>query len=448
MLPVAEYYHRQGYQVHILIGYSGATAQEASERCRGAGLHVHQSPPEIKYGDHLAVQSKEGDRRDLKDRRRPSLISSGRTFIGFLRRNIWVRLYAEKLISDIVPALVFGGPFHSCGELDDGIARACRRRRIPFCCLPVSPYLGERNAIEARFSNLATGMLSNDLEVNHSPLNRLLARLVPKWTRSRNGKAIFMFHPVKMVAAKVTGLLPRNPWQKPSEIYDLVFVDSEFSRDMLVGTGYDQDKVIVAGSPLLDRVFENLKNERYLPELHASLRLSAGTPFVLCNVEPSAEHRYSSWEDHWRRFTSLMESLHSTKQAVVLSLHPLCDPARYRFVEEKYGFKIAEQFKIGELYPHCAVSVSFPCSTNVLSLVFQKPLVIYDFFGHTRPGAPREDLFRLPGALCAYDVSEVAKFVTDLMDAPGDDRPVKSDVARTQAACESIAQHVRERLGV
>lgn len=448
MLPVAEYYRWQGYEVHVLIGYSGATAQEASQRCHSAGFYVSHAPPELRYGDHLADHNGDRNRCGSEDRRKGSLIGSARMFLGLVRRNIWTRRYTERLISEIVPDLIFGGPFHSCGALDDGIARACWRRRIPFCCLPVSPYLGERNSIEARFSNLASGMLSSDLEVDHSPLNRLVAWLFPGWTRKRNGKTIFMFNPLTMVATNMIGLLPQNPWQKPSELYDVVFVDSEFSRDMLVEGRYDPNKVAVVGSPLLDGVFKNLGNDEYAAELYRSLGLRSWTPFVLYNVEPSAEHRYSSWDDHWRRFTDMMNALRSTNVPVVLSLHPLCDPSRYRFVEDSYGFRIAQQYKIAELYPYCAVSVSFPCSTNMLSLVFQKPLVIYDFFGHTRPGGPREKLFRQPGALCAYEAREVAKFVSDVMQGSEDIKHLAPAVNPRQSACENIRHHVRERFGV
>ena len=53
MLPVAEYYASQGWEVHALIGWRGWDADAALDSCYAAGFEVHQFPEEFKYGvDH------------------------------------------------------------------------------------------------------------------------------------------------------------------------------------------------------------------------------------------------------------------------------------------------------------------------------------------------------------------------------------------------------------
>ena len=94
---------------------------------------------------------------------------------------------------------------------------------------------------------------------------------------------------------------------------------------------------------------------------------------------------------------------------VVLSLHPLCDAARYDFAEDKYGVFICRDYKIHELYPFCAFSISFPCSTNLLASMFKKPLVIYDFFGLTNTNADSALMHALPGACIAVDIQLAMK---------------------------------------
>jgi len=445
MLPVAEYYHRQGYQVHVLIGFRGATASEACDKCKAIHINVHWVPSELGYGDHLAADSQRGKDRSVNSRR--SLLRSIGVFLSLLRKDMAIQRFADSLISSIVPDMVFGGPYHSCGEIDNGIAKVVRRRGVPYCCLPVSPYVGERQAVFARFNNLAVGMISPEIEANRSGVHRCLARFFPEWTRTRDNRQAFMFDPLAMAASRVTGLLPANPWQKPSEDYDVVFVESEFSRKLLLESKYDCERIIVAGKPLLDKIFDNLKDKTHGAEVRRKLDLDVDEPFILCNVEPSAEHRYSSWEDHWDRFARLMESLKATGWKIVLSLHPLCDPDKYKFVEQKYDFRLALDYKMAELYPHCSVAVSFPCSTNVLASVFNKPLVIYDFFGLTDQAAPQSGLYRLPGALFAYGTQEL---VDRLREALCGLQPGRGCTAEREdrSACKSIYWHVQQRFGV
>jgi len=309
----------------------------------------------------------------------------------------------------------------------------------------MSPYVGERVAVGYRFENL-TDAMSAELDATRNVLRRLVAGAYPRWVRARNGKEIFMFDPNRMVSAKMFGLIDRNPWQSPSEHYDVVFVESEFSRTMLLESNYDPGKVIVSGKPLLDSVFRGLSDRAYSERLYGEVRLRINEPFILVNVEPSAEHAYSTWESQWERFRSLMGSLRETGLRVVLSLHPLCHPKNYAFVEKEYGFTLSQKYKIAELYPYCSVVVSFPCSTNQLALVFGKPLIIYDWFGVT--DGPRRDLFRVPGALYARSAEEVRVLVEEVRGRGHVSGGAPAEVGARAWACETIYEEVEKRLSL
>lgn len=460
MLPVAEHFARLGFHVHAVIGWSGATAEQSKEYCEAIGITVHDLPADLKYGEAQARNQQpaqvnqfiEGRNDDVFIRAWNALLSPARTLhslIGLTARQLRMRELAEELVAEIAPVLVFAGAFHSCGEFDNGIARVCHRKRILYCCLPVSVYAGgERQVITARFNNIQLGMVPRSLEPSDSLLNELLAVLFPGWTREQAGNRIFMFQPEKMLTAWLTGLLEKNPWQKPSEQFDIVFVESESSRQMLAESNYDTSKVVISGKPLLDTVFDNLNNQEYTAELYDYLGLSVDEPFILFNVEPSAEHHYSSWEDHWQRFKDLMDCMKSTGAKVVLSLHPLCDPAKYRHVEQEYGFRVSEEYKIGQLYPYCNLSVSFPCSTNAFSLIFGRRLIIYDFFGLTKDEYPTHDLYRIQGALYAYDVEQLSRYIREFMDRPEHKAPPSNLIKTHPSACATIYQTAVKRFGL
>ncbi len=418
--PVLEYFKKQGYQVHILIGWTGRSAIEYEELCRRHEFISHYVPRGLGYIDE------EDGAPDEKDQQGASLISvkkndGGRrvyrylvteimpliSFLSYLRRFSQIKNFSRKILSLIQPEIVFGGPYQSCGYIDEGITKECQQRRLSVFCLPFSPYYGEKYAVGARFSWLEAGMLSKDTETDSSLANKLIAKAFPNWARYRNGKGLFRFHPAHMLAAWISGVFVQNPWQWPSEKYHSVFVESEFSKKLLLDSRYDPSKVVVCGKPLLDEVCRRSREKDYLDKLFTYLGVETGGAFLLINIEPSAEHNYSTWNDHWERFRGLMDCLKDIDIPIVLSLHPLCHVKKYLFAEKEYGVKICLEYKIHELYPHCYLSVSYPCSTNLMADVFNKDLIIYDFFGLTRKGAPNREYHKLPKASFAYSPKEV-----------------------------------------
>jgi len=445
--PVFEHFAAQGVDTHVLVGWTGPTAEEYAGRCAARGMTVHRVGPPYGYGDPFAKRSAGSDTPRVSRGRPWGLIDNARRARGALRRFRALRAGADALVERIEPDVILGGPYHSCGYIDEGIAWAARNRRIPLCCLSVSAYTGERNAVEARFSNVAAGMLSG-LDARESVARRLLAGVFPSWTRSQGDMRIFAFDPWLMLASRLTGLLPRNPWRTPSEHYDVSFVESEFSRQMLLESGVDPAEVVVAGKPLLADVFARLEDPGSLGQIYQDLGLTEGEAFLLCNVEPSFEHRYSSWDDHWRRTRAVFDCLKRTEAPVVLSLHPLCEIDHYRPLAAECGFALSERWSIMDLYPLCAASVSFPCSTNTLAELFGRRLVVYDFFGHAREDAPRADLFRLPGAVYANDVGELSDALSNLLAEPGFPyAPARSTEGYT-AASEIILREIYERFAL
>lgn len=452
MRPVAEHFQREGTDVHVLVSLLAPHGEEAVAWCEAAGMQVHRPPRDLALEERPAPGADaEGPAtrttplaRASRTLSRMPLLRRAGSLLALVRRDLRIRAYTERLIERIRPDFVFAPPFQSCGQLDNGIRRACVRRRIPFFCLPVSAYLGERNSIDARFMNVRNGMLPASLRVDAGPLNCAIAAFLPHWTRARDGVRIFMWDPVAMLVARLTGLLEPEPWQKPSTAFDVVFVESEFSRDMLVASSYPGNKVVVSGKPRLDDVVRDLGDAGHAAAVYRSCGLADGTPFLLFNVEPSAEHGYSTWPDHWARFRALMDALRPAGIPVVLSLHPLCDPANYAFVEADDGFVISRQYSITELLPYASLVVSFPCSTNLLVPEFERPLIIYDFFGLTSEDSPRKDLFRIPGAQYAYAADELRARVTAAV-AGGDLRPVSPEAFPCRKpASETIYRYVMD----
>jgi hypothetical protein len=454
MMPVARSFRDAGWRVKAIVGWAGATADAAAEQCRAEGFELVAVAPDFLIpGDHpppapnsapAALDNALVAEEDPLDRSRATI--RGKMFIQSLFRLNRIRRAGRKLLRRIAPDIAFFGPFHSPDLLHNGLARACRIDHVPLCCLPVSAYLGERNSVLGRFNNLKMGMLSNIIAREYDWLNRAFSKVFPSWTRTHEGHTLFMWDPTLMLASRIMGLLADNPWQKPSEIFDSVYVYSDFSARMLTESSYDPAKIMICGIPLLDSVRNAGDSATIRGGLYSALNLPASEDFILFNVEPAAEHCYATWQDHRARFRALMEILKRTGRFIVLSLHPLCRIEEYQFVEEEFGFVIARDHKIFDLYPYCRFSVSFPCSTNVVAAEFGKRLVIYDFYGMTADDSPRKDLFCLDGALIGYDFASVERAVVKAI-AETPDRAVP-DLRPARAASHRILEDVAARFSL
>ncbi len=128
-----------------------------------------------------------------------------------------------------------------------------------------------------------------------------------------------------------------------------------------------------------------MDDEEYERAIFAELGLPLHTPFVLFNVEPTYEHNYATWDEHWSTFRRLMTCMQRVPEPVVLSLHPLCNREHYAFVEDEFSHKIAERRSQSSI--RTGPLRQYPSSTNPLASVFDVPLVMYDFLEMTKPEA-------------------------------------------------------------
>jgi hypothetical protein len=412
--PVVACFAARGARVTALLGWRGATADEAARHLTAVGAHVASVPGDFAYGEPTS-----GGSGTIPQKLAPSPLARLARLPAAWRAQRRLKAWARDLFAKFEPDVVLQGPYHGCGTFDQAIAAVRKERRVPALCYPVSAYHGRKGPIMARFSNLARGMLGPVLRADLDWINAVAARLMPHWTQTRDGQTIFMFDPLCFAVSAASGLgVPRDVWQKPDVDFDRVCVFTAFSAGLLRDSAFPMDSVRVVGIPLLDSVAAAAADPEARAALYAELDLPEDAPFLLFNVEPSAEHHYADQDTHWRNFRATLGAASSSGLPVVLSLHPLCAPADYEFAQAEFGARIARRHKIYDLYPHCRVAVSFACSTNVVAELFGKPLVIYDYFDMVGVDSVRAAEFRLPGAHIAHDPAALAAAIAAALAEP------------------------------
>lgn len=447
--PVALYFARQGWQVRVAFGLSGEPLDEYAARLKAGGIDVVVAPDEISYGRVESAQ--EAMTREevptVTPPPRPSVLKRLLRCIGILRllqvpshlpRLFKIRRYGEAQLDDWQPSVVFQGTYHSVGQIDNAVTRACKARGVPVFGLPNSPYLGEAILRVARKNHLVTGMAGNYLRVDYDLFSRLLALVFPGWTRQLGDGVtrVFYWDQTMMVAAWLSGLFMNRPWLKPSLDFDGTFLFSQFTRNLLKGD-YPDARMHVYGQPLLDEFMARIGTPEHATAVSAATGVPVGVPFILFNVEPAAEHLYRSWDQHRQDMRIMMQGLKARGLPIVLSLHPLCHEHEYTFAESEFGARICRDMRIHEIYAYCGISVSFPCSTNLLAEPFGRPLVIYDMDGLISRDEESRTMNWRPNVGVANRPSELQDILQAVTPAP----PL-SAARQTQGACEMIFRHV------
>ncbi len=404
VLPVVTYLKDTNWNVEVIIGWRGDQSSNASEYYERLGCKVHRINDSYSY---LAVPTNSGGKRSTTKLKADSAYSRIKDIASVFINRLGLRRAVRDLLEMINPNVILQGPFHSCGSFDNAILVESKSLGISTACYPVSAYQGRSLAIKGRFNNLNNGMLSPRLRGDFDWINRICSIFFRQWIQKRGSQTIFMWDPMLMLGVRLAGLLERDVWHKPSVRFDRVFIYSEYSKQLLLESGYPKKNLEVVGVPLLDGVFKNSGNSEWRFNIFSELGMDLDQPFILLNVEPSAEHHYQDWDTHWENFEGIIIAAISIGVPVILSLHPLCQINNYLFAEEKFGVKIARNQNIHSLYPNCSVVLSFPCSTNLFAEIFDKPLVIYDFLQLTSEDSDTADEFRLPGALIGYSTDEI-----------------------------------------
>lgn len=383
----------QGHEVHVALYWNDNVAQAYESRCRAQGLQVQNYSRQLGVGVEAgtvvpAAASPVGNTKSFGSQARATLSrllprsSPTRRFItlpDYLRTSLAAKEIARKTWAWSRPDIYFSASFGSIIGVENHLAKIARRAGAKLFCYPTYPCYGEDVYIRRRFQNVDMGMWTNYLRTDVDIVNRVLAKIFPNWTRSYNGRQQFAKDPIEMLAAWLLGLLYHDPWKKPYDIYDRIYVPYQFSADLLYRNGYPNKRVGMLGKPSIDQVARQCADPGFVSHMQEELGFTFDESFILFNVAPSAEHKNTSQEVHFRQFFAICDVLKATGKKIILSLHPLCDFETYNRHAERYGFTISRNYQIYYLQPFCRFIVSHSCTTNHQGALAGKKVIDIDY---------------------------------------------------------------------
>jgi len=386
-----------GWHCEVVFEWSGRGCDEMKARCRALGFTVTELPDDLVYSIDEVSQPQAspasqppaaqalGPRQRLyraMQRYSPALARLAELTV-LLRRLSGLRRWGEDFVRRARPNVVLFGPFNSYGRAANALFGAAKRAGIARVCMPSLPLMGEPYQILERFESERRGIIGPKVRTNYDLFNRVCSLLLRSWTRTngRDGFSLFHRDPVEIIAGRLSGLNFTDGWQKPSPFFDRVFLPTPQSVRCLETANFPMERAVMTGMPRMDAVLSSLTDQRRREEFFRSIRLPVGAPYIVLNVEPAAEHHVANWDDHWFNFKRTLGIASSARLPVVLSLHPLCAPENYHFAEAEFGAIVSHPRNIYELVAHSVLVVSNVCSTLLPTQIFQKPTIVYDFYG-------------------------------------------------------------------
>ena len=155
-------------------------------------------------------------------------------------------------------------------------------------------------------------------------------------------QGLFFQAPYILNAARRVGILSCYPWWTGNGLSDVVCVDSTYVAQQYTEHRVPSEKLAVVGHAQFDRVFRSCKDRSSLRAfLIQQYQLNEEGHLLILSVPQYAEQGYMSWNDHWRDIEDIIENVSKTGMNLLLSIHPRSDIREYKYLEEKYGCRIA-----------------------------------------------------------------------------------------------------------
>lgn len=313
-----------------------------------------------------------------------------------------------NVLSETKPALVVVGQDAAGSDLSFLIEIA-GRKGIPVLLAPFAMF----NIFELAEFALARPMHFADFGF----LNRLVARLFPRWAMTFRGRRVLRLPGSRALALELSGLAPFRPWIPCASAVSSIACDSERTRGSMIEMGIDQQKISVVGAAVHDRLaMFKLQGRAQLAE---RFNFDPARPLLVCgwpaNIFPWLGTRRIGYPDYpsvarsWAK--ALAEARDRFRCEVLISVHP-----------KTLDVELAEPLARGlrtvrgdsdELIAHCDLFTTLNGSSiTAWAIACGRPVLLFDCF---ETGYPEFE-----GAPGCIMVQTESQFLDGLMELAGD----------------------------
>ncbi len=315
----------------------------------------------------------------------------------------------QRVVNEVDPSLVVVGQVTLGSELAF-LANAARAKDIPCLLLPFAMFNVEE------FIEFAAGRPTHHVEGRI--LNRIFAKLYPRWVRTVRGRALLRLPAARALALELADLASEEPWGVCPALVTQIACDSEKSRDALIAMGVEPSRLRVTGSAVQDRL-SSQKTSELRRALFSRYGLDPARPLLVCgwpaNIFPWAGSRKTAYPDYpslARAWSQILSSIRDNLGfQVLLSVHPKTFDEE---IDQPRAFDLMPVRGESEvLIAQCDVFTTLNGSSiTAWALACAKPVVLFDCFDTRYP-----EFENVPGCIMTRDEASFRKQLGNLCES-------------------------------
>jgi hypothetical protein len=222
--------------------------------------------------------------------------------------------------------------------------------------------------------------------------------LVKTLSRTKRGKAKAFLTGLKILSyfaniGKQEGL--------PEFANTMHWIESEKRRNRLLEFGYDPKSLIVTGNPLYDHAFQKIKEFK---------EKKNEKPIILFVPLSYYEHGIITKIKNEENFKKIVNTLNKNKEIILkIKIHPSSQQLQYYEKMIKDINENIEVFREGDILKHVensdvVISYSGFSSSHIFTLLFNKPLILCNFFEFDKGPLLKEEI-----AIECKDITKINK---------------------------------------
>ncbi|MDL1894807.1 hypothetical protein FBQ82_00905 [Anaerolineae bacterium CFX7] len=202
-------------------------------------------------------------------------------------------------------------------------------------------------------------------------LNRIIAYLWPKVTFEHNGEKYLNTNAMQIIIEKMLRVYPDSPWHLGGAKGSYIAVGSATDWKRYLGYGIEQDRLILTGQVVHDRIFQARQGKKE--------KRSSRSPLILYGASPLPESNHISWELHRRIMKSVIDHLRAVPCDLRFCLHPHFDPGPYLEFAREVGITV-EPRPLIKVLPDADAYLTWYSSTMPWAVMLDIPVINLDIY--------------------------------------------------------------------
>lgn len=280
--------------------------------------------------------------------------------------------------------------------IEMALLKKCKERKIPI----VIPYIMNYNP------DTSILMLENNSKYMLTKESSFIQKRIFSKYKSQLYKGIYFFPSFLIIALERFGTLSKMPWLNGGGLSDIVVMSNQVGKDMHINMGIEEKKLEILGDISLEPVYNSFQNRKEIKQIIIKkYELNPKKKIMIIGLANWWEHGMAEKETHFEIVHNTIQNalVYKEDYNFLIILHPSMELRNYKFLEDMYSIKIANEktmnlLPIADFYLinySSTIVWALLCNIKTLIVGYHKKLNIYNEFTSVRTVYNKSELPQL-----------------------------------------------------